>query len=80
MKRLLLSAMLAIACMLPALAARTAVATGRVIDEKGAPVAFATVVLLQAGEQAAGMTTEADGRFSLKVPTGDYTLRIQYVG
>lgn len=80
MKKLLLTAILAAACLIPAIAARTAAVSGRVIDEKGTPVAFATVVLLQAERQAAGMTTEADGRFVLKVPAGDYTLRIRYMG
>ena len=32
------------------------------------------------GEQVAGMATDPEGRFSLKVPTGDYTLQIQYLG
>ena len=53
MKKLLLTAILAAACLIPAIAARTAAVSGRVIDEKGTPVAFATVVLLQAERQAA---------------------------
>lgn len=80
MKRFLLLFTLALLPVSTLLAARQATASGRVIDEKGAPVEFATVILLQAEKQVAGMTTDADGCFSLKVAAGDYTLRIQYVG
>ncbi len=63
-----------------AFAARQSAASGRVVDEKGSPVEFATVVLLKSGSQVAGMATDVDGEFTLRVPAGDYTLRIQYVG
>ena len=80
MKRFLLLLASLILGFTTAFAARQSAASGRVIDEKGAPVEFATVVLLQDGSQVAGMATDADGHFSLRVPAGDYTLRIQYVG
>lgn len=80
MKRIILSVIFAIACVLSGFAARTAVASGRVVDEKGLPVEFATVVLLRQERQVAGMTTDAEGRFALEAAAGDYTLRIQYVG
>ena len=63
-----------------ALAARMYPATGRVVDEQGAAVEYATVVLLKGTEQVAGMATDGEGRFRLEVPTGDYTLSIQYLG
>lgn len=63
-----------------ALAARMCPATGRVVDEQGAAVEYATVVLLKGTEQVAGMATDSEGRFRLEVPTGDYTLSIQYLG
>lgn len=80
MKRFFLLSVFLILGFATAFAARQSAASGRVVDEKGAPVEFATVVLLQDGSQVAGMATDADGLFSLRVPAGDYTLRIQYVG
>ena len=63
-----------------AIAARMYPAGGRVVDEQGQAVEYATVVLLRGGEQVAGMATDDAGRFELKVPTGEYTLSIQYLG
>jgi len=80
MKRLLLSVVLSTILAAQLFAARQPAAAGRVLDEKGEPVEFATVILLQNGRQAAGTTTDTDGSFSLRVPAGDYTLRIQYIG
>lgn len=61
-------------------AARLHPTTGRVVDEQGGNVEFASVILLHGGEQAAGTATDTEGRFTLKVPSGDYTLSIQYLG
>ena len=61
-------------------AARLFPSKGRVVDEKGEAIEYATVVLLDHGEQVAGMATDTEGRFELKAPTGDYTLQIQYLG
>lgn len=61
-------------------AARLAPAEGRVVDPSGQAVEYATVVLLRDGQQVTGMATDTDGRFRLKVPAGDYTLSIQYLG
>lgn len=75
---------LLLACIMLSLtaahAARLAPAQGRVIDPNGQGVEYATVVLLRDGRQVTGMATDTDGRFSLKVPAGDYTLSIQYLG
>lgn len=63
-----------------AMAARLYPATGRVVTEQGQAVEYATVVLLRDGTQVAGMATDSDGRFTLDVPAGDYTLSVLYLG
>lgn len=80
MKRLLLLIVLFAMAASNAFAARMYPAEGRVVDEQGQAVEYATVVLLRGGEQVAGMATDDNGRFELKVPTGQYTLSIQYLG
>ena len=54
--------------------------SGRVIDEKGEPVGYATVLAMQDDEVVVGCTTDDDGRFSLSLPQGDYTLLVEFVG
>jgi len=61
-------------------AARLCPSKGRVMDERGGAVEYATVVLLRDSAQVTGTATDAEGRFTLKAPAGDYTLRIQYLG
>ena len=61
-------------------AARLFPAYGRVVDEQGKAVEYATVVLMKNEQQVAGMATDAEGRFELKVAPGEYTLHIQYLG
>ncbi|MBK9732638.1 MAG: TonB-dependent receptor [Chitinophagaceae bacterium] len=52
--------------------------TGRVIDSKGAPISYATVVL--EGTQY-GSNSEDDGTYSInEVAPGNYTLKASYVG
>ena len=80
MKKLILLILLLAMAAANATAARMYPAGGRVVDEQGQAVEYATVVLLRGGEQVAGMATDDDGRFELKVPTGEYTLSIQYLG
>lgn len=80
MKRLLLLLTTLLLATAHALAAQMFPAEGRVVDEQGQAVEYATVVLLKGSEQVAGMATDTDGRFELKVPAGDYTLSIQYLG
>lgn len=63
-----------------AFAARIYPAEGRVVDEQGQAVEYATVVLLKGSDQVAGMATDDTGRFVLKVPSGEYTLSVQYLG
>ncbi len=83
MKRFLL--LLIVALATAAFAAKAAAAqlhpaTGRVVTEEGQAVEYATVVLLQNGEQVTGMATDTEGRFTLEVPAGDYTLSVLYLG
>ena len=80
MKKLILLILLFAMAAANAIAARMYPAGGRVVDEQGQAVEYATVVLLRGGEQVAGMATDDAGRFELKVPTGEYTLSIQYLG
>lgn len=61
-------------------AARLCPAVGRVVDEQGKAVEYASVVLLKGTQQVVGMASDADGRFELKVAPGEYTLQIQYLG
>ena len=44
------------------------------------PIAYATVVALKDGVQAAGSATNDEGRFSLAVSAGTYTLNVSYIG
>ena len=80
MKKLILLILLLAMAAANATAARMYPTGGRVVDAQGQAVEYATVVLLRGGEQVAGMATDDAGRFELKVPTGEYTLSIQYLG
>ena len=80
MKKLILLILLLAMAAANATAARMYPAGGRVVDEQGQAVEYATVVLLRGGEQVAGMATDAEGRFALKAAPGEYTLLIQYLG
>lgn len=55
---------------------------GMVIDETGAPMPFANVVLLSAADSSfvEGLTSDEAGRFSIKAATAPYILRISSVG
>ena len=71
--------------MMVLLVVMTAVAetfTGCVVDETQAPVPFANVVLLNAGDSAfvAGTTTGADGRFALTGIATHPIVKITYLG
>ena len=80
MKKLILLLTASILAITSCLAARTSPAAGSVVDDQGRGVEYATVVLLKDGAQVAGMATDGEGRFALKVPAGEYTLSIQYLG
>jgi len=51
---------------------------GQVTDEKGTPLPGATIVVK--GVTGLGVSSNADGRFSLAVPTGNETLTISSIG
>lgn len=53
---------------------------GRVIDAKGAPVGYATIVALVGDEQVGGTTSDEQGNFSLLLPAGEYKIIIDFVG
>ena len=80
MKRLILLIVILASAASRLSAARLYPSTGRVVDEQGNAVEYATVVLLKGSEQVAGRTTDAQGRFELKAAPGSYTLQIQFLG
>ncbi|MBC6995474.1 carboxypeptidase-like regulatory domain-containing protein [Neolewinella lacunae] len=53
------------------------VVSGRVVDQDGEPLAWATVLL---EEMNTGVVTDVDGHFVIKVPSTPYTLRFLYTG
>ncbi|WP_418981810.1 outer membrane beta-barrel protein [Alistipes sp.] len=77
MKRLLLLLLLAVPALLSAATPRRL--TGRIENAAGEGVAFATVVLLRASEQAAGTTADSLGRFVLRAEPGRYTLQVRHI-
>lgn len=80
MKRIVLLIVILATTAAQVMAARLCPATGRVVNPEGAGVGYASVVLLRGAEQQAGMTTDENGCFELKVPAGDYTLVVQFLG
>ena len=53
---------------------------GRVVTTEKQPIAYATVVALHDGEQASGITSDNEGRFSLALQPATYTINISYLG
>lgn len=53
---------------------------GRVIDAKGQPVGYATIVAMTGDEQVGGTTSDEQGNFSLTLPAGEYKIIIDFVG
>ena len=76
----LLLALIALLLTTTTYAAKQAPITGQVVNDEGEGIEYATVVLLQEGRQVTGNATNEQGEFSLKVPEGEYTLTIQYLG
>lgn len=75
MKRLLLPVLLFLAAF-PVSAQHTL--RGRCV-EGTTPIGYVTAVLLRNGEQAAGSTSDAAGRFVLEADTGRYTLVLRHI-
>ncbi|MBE6195742.1 MAG: TonB-dependent receptor [Rikenellaceae bacterium] len=80
MKKIFTLMVIGVLGVMSTFAARQMICSGRVVDGSGAPIAFATVILLEGSEQVAGMATEGDGSFTFTAPAGRYRLRVQYVG
>ena len=54
--------------------------SGRVESMNNEPIAYATVVALKDGVQAAGGATNSEGAFTLSLAAGSYTLNVSYIG
>ena len=75
--RRLLMLMLGMLCMVTQLLAQSRTISGRVTDEKGAPIPNASVIIKGT---STGVTTAADGSFSINLPANANTLVISSVG
>ena len=53
---------------------------GRVINSKGEPIGYATVVAMAGESQAAGTTTDEKGLFAMTLAAGEYRLVVDFVG
>lgn len=53
---------------------------GRVINSKGEPIGYATVVAMAGESQAAGTTTDEKGEFVMTLAAGEYRLVVDFVG
>ena len=53
---------------------------GRVINSKGEPIGYATVVAMQNNNQVAGTTTDEKGIFVMTLAAGEYRLVVDFVG
>lgn len=62
--------------------AQNCVVSGKVTEEKGEPIQYASVVVSQRGKDIAGTITQENGAFSLQLKTSDslYTLQVFFVG
>ena len=75
--RRVIPSLLAIICSIAFANAQTGTVTGTVKDINGKPLAGASVIIK--GSEA-GVTTDADGKYSIKVKPGTYQITISYVG
>lgn len=76
-----ISAAMAFAAVAPAQAARSGGnVSGRVVDGRGAAVGYATVVAMSGDRQAAGTTSDENGRFAMRLAEGEYRVIIEFVG
>ena len=66
--------------MLAATAANAGVVNGTVVDEKGNPVEYATVVALRDAKQCAGTVTDSIGGYTMNVADGAYKFVFSSVG
>ena len=54
--------------------------TGTITASDSSPIAYATVIALRDGQQAAGTTSDDNGDFSLTLADGEYTLVFEFLG
>ena len=54
--------------------------SGRIVDDQAKQIPYATVVLLEEGDQASGGVTDSEGNFSLVATAGSYQLHVSYIG
>ena len=54
--------------------------SGRIVDKEQRAIAYATVVVTNNGTQVTGNTSDGEGKFTLHLSSGEYTLNISYVG
>lgn len=55
---------------------------GTIVDDKGEPIPFANVAILEAGQVVTGSTTDFDGQYKIKSlkPSNNYTVKASVVG
>jgi hypothetical protein len=83
MKRLLLlSALIVSAIGISKAQIGTGGIYGTVVDDKGQPIPFANVAIMQSGQVVTGSTTDFDGNFKIKSlkPGNNYTVKASVVG
>ena len=78
MKKLFLLAVVCLVHISAVLAAEGV--RGRVINQKGEPVGYATVVAMVGDWQHAGAITDDKGEFLLRLADGEYRLVVEFVG
>ena len=54
--------------------------SGRIVDDQAKQIPYATVVLLEEGDQVSGGVTDSEGKFSLLATAGSYQLHVSYIG
>ena len=54
--------------------------SGHIVDKEQSAIPYATVVLLDNGQQVTGSTSDGEGKFTLHASSGDYTLYVSYIG
>ena len=80
MRRFIYTIAIALSFTAQALAAAQSPLTGKVEDQNGDPVAYATVVAFKEDKQIAGTTTDENGAFLLRLQDGEYTLLTEFLG
>ena len=79
MKKIVSTLFVAMLCFVIGATAQVKTVTGRVTDEKGDAVPFASVVIKGKGTARTGTAADATGSFSIKVKKGD-VLEVSAVG